>query len=282
MVLKIIKKIFKKLFVKNNIQNIKEYNTYEDALNDCSTQKAYENIELCCMIADKTINYEKILKDKPYLIKSSNVFLLNAIQLHLLENCKKNITILDFGGACGAHYFETVNLFNNNYNVKWIVVETSEMVKSAKNHGIEDGNLVFIDNMEKINEFIDLIYCSGALQYVSNWKLFLNNLIDIKAKYILFNRMMFNENDRTFITIQKSKLFDNGPGLMPNNYVNKDIYYPHTTISKNEFMNTMTEKDYNLEWIFNENSGKININNEKIVGMGLFYKTNIGTSLNKR
>ena len=39
---KIIRKI-KRIF-KNGKKEIKKYNTYEDAIKDCPTQKAYENI----------------------------------------------------------------------------------------------------------------------------------------------------------------------------------------------------------------------------------------------
>ena len=85
--------------------------------------------------------------------------------------------------------------------------------------------------------------------------------------------MMFNESDRTFITIQKSKLSDNGPESMPEKYKDKDIFYPHTTISYSGFNETIIEKGYGLEWSFEERSGSYQINNEKITGRGLLYKS---------
>jgi hypothetical protein len=88
--------------------------------------------------------------------------------------------------------------------------------------------------------------------------------------------MMFNEGGRTFCTIQRSKLSDNGPGPLPGKYLDRDIYYPHTTIAYNEFHEIM-KKDYDLEWVFEENSGAYQINKEKIIGRGLLY-TKIGRS----
>jgi putative methyltransferase (TIGR04325 family) len=253
-------------------KTIREYNHYDDALKNCPTQKAYENTELCYMIGDKTRNYIENLEIKPYALTAVNIFLTSIIQKYLLEFQIKDIVVLDFGGACGTHYFETRRFFGSTVKFKWIVVETPEMVSSAKNHGFENEEIFFVDSLEKINGSIDLVHSSGALQSVSNWLDYLKRLVGLNAKYMLFNRMMFNENDRTFVTIQKSRLSDNGPGPMPEKYKDKDIFYPHTTISYSSFNETIVEKGYGLEWFFEERSGSYQINNEKIIGRGLLYK----------
>ena len=269
----IVRKIFRKVKKLNKKQETKkEYSSYDDALKDCPTQKVYENTELCCVIGDKTKNFIKYSENKPYAVKASNVFLVNIIQTYFFENSIKSITILDFGGACGIHYFETRKFLGSNYSIRWFVVETPEMVRSALEHGLENDELHFIDNIEKINSTIDIVHSSSTLQYVSSWNEYLNQLIRKEAKYMLFNRMMFNENDRTFITIQKSKLTANGPGVIPEKYEDKDIFYPHTTISYNEFNKTIIQKGYDMEWSFEEYSGSYRINNEKIIGRGLLYK----------
>jgi len=251
---------------------IKEYNSYDDALKNCPTQKAYENTELCRMIGDKTINHIKKLDNKPYALNAVNIFLVSIIQKYLLEYQTKDILILDFGGACGAHYFETKRFFGQKINLKWIVVETPEMVNSAKEHGLENEELFFVDSLIKINSSIDLVHSSGALQSVPDWLEYLKRLVGFNAKYMLFNRMMFNENNRTFVTIQKSRLSANGPGPIPEKYKDKDIFYPHTTISYNSFNEIIMENGYGLEWSFEEHSGSYQINREKITGKGLLYK----------
>lgn len=271
----IVRKVLRKIIWFRKIETnetIKEYHSYYDALKNCTTQKAYDNTELCYMIGDKTKNYIKNWENKPYVLNATNVFFTNIIQKYLLEYQTNDITILDFGGACGAHYFETRRFFGINIKFKWIVVETSEMVNSAKKHGLENEELFFVDSIKKINNSIDLVHSSGALQYVPDWIDYLKSLLRLNAKYMLFNRMMFNENDRTFVTIQKSKLSDNGPGPMPEKYKDKDIFYPHTTISYSSFNEAIKEKGYVLEWSFEEHSGSYQINKEKIIGRGLLYK----------
>ena len=266
-------KIYRKIKGINKEQKqVKEYNSYTEALKDCPTQKAYENTELCCMISEKTINYIKYLESKPYTVKASNIFLVNTIQTYLLEYQTEKITVLDFGGACGAHYFETRKFFGNSFKFKWFVIETPEIVNAAKERKLENEELFFVENIEKIDSIIDLVHSSGTLQYVPDWIEYLDRLIEKQAKFVLFNRMMFNEHDRTFFTIQKSRLSDNGPGPMPKKYEDKDIFYPHATISYKKFHKRIFEKKYTLEWYFEENSGSYQINNEKIIGRGLLYK----------
>jgi len=282
---KIILKILRRL--KRNVAGFtkaattKYYDSYDDALKDCPTQKAYENKELCFMIGDKTKNFIKTFENKPYILNATNIFLIGAIQNYFLNYSTNKITILDFGGACGLHYYETRRYIPKNYNIKWFVAETEEMVDAANKHGLENEELKFINNIENENNAIDLVYSSCALQYVPNWKEYLNKLIEKNAKYMLFNRMMFNENDKTFITLQMSDLSGNGPGPMPEKYEDKNIFYPHTTISYKEFNKIIMQNGYNMEWCFEEQSGSRMINNEKIIGRGMLYKKGMyGTSAN--
>jgi putative methyltransferase (TIGR04325 family) len=272
-----IKKGIKKVLKKDGDNKEKEYKDYYAALEECSTEGGYENTDLCDLIAEKTKNYIEHLKEEPYVLNATNVFLVLAINTiaRIFSQESININVLDFGGACGTHYFETRRFFKNDIKFKWIVVETAEMVKSAKEHTFENEELLFVDNLEKITTPIDLIHSSGALQYIPDYSWFLSKLMKFDAKFMLFNRMMFNRNDRTFITIQKSRMLDNGPGLTSKKYVekyiNQYIFYPHTTISYKEFNETLQSK-YELKWSFDESTGSYKISNEDIIGKGLFYK----------
>lgn len=258
---------------KDNVNIEVEYDSYESAQIEC-VKGDYQNIELCNMIADKTIIYRDTLSQQTNTLNSTNVFLLSAINHIRITHSLKSITILDFGGACGAHFFEIRKFLPETIQLKWIVVETPQMVLSAKTKNIETKELTFLDNMNNLPQ-IDFIYSSGALQYTSKPYGFLEDLLKIGANSILFNRMMFNENDRDLITIQTSSLSTNGPGQMPKQYTDKIMTYPHTTLSFNKF-NSIVLKTYKLTWIFNDVTGSYKIGNEPIIGRGLFYSlTNI-------
>jgi putative methyltransferase (TIGR04325 family) len=266
-----LSKAFTKLIQPSKKKKInKEYENYSVAIQFC-TNDAYQNIELCNMIADKTSVYIETLKKKPHNLSPTNVFLLAAINQYIIDHSKNELTVLDFGGACGAHYFEMKRFIPNNISLKWYVVETEQMVKSAIAKGLQNNELKFISSIEDANDSIDFIHSSSALQYVPNPYQFTEMLINLKADRIFFNRMMFNESDRGFVTIQQSLLSANGPGKMPEGYTDKIISYPHTTISLPQFDTMFADNNYAMDWIFDEPSGSYKIKNEKIIGKGLLY-----------
>lgn len=264
----IITKVLKKIQPKNREKILEEFNSYESAQKEC-VNGDYQNIELCNMIADKTIIFRDSINQSINILNSTNLILLAALNQARISYDLKSLTVLDFGGACGAHYFEIRKYLPVTFKVKWIVVETPQMVLSAKSRNIENEELMFLDNMHKLPK-IDFIYSSGALQYTSDPFGFLEDLLKVSANSILFNRMMFNKNDRSIITIQKSSMSDNGPGQMPKKYTDKTITYPHTTLSFLKF-NTIVLKEYALGWTVEEGTGSYKIGDEPIFGRGLYF-----------
>jgi hypothetical protein len=87
------------------MEDYKEYDNYSQAVRIC-IHDSYQNVELCNMIADKTAVHAVKLKEKPFNLNPTNLFLLSSINHYININSKKDLQILDFGGACGTHYFE--------------------------------------------------------------------------------------------------------------------------------------------------------------------------------
>lgn len=259
---------FVKRFI--GLENTKEYENYSQAMKVCALYQ-YDDSEFCNMMADKAIAYMNEVKEKPFSLHPTNSFLLAAINLYLNLYSKKSLTVLDFGGACGSHFFEIKRFLPNDFSLKWFVVETDQMVKSAVNKGLHNDELNFVNSMEDIKIKIDFIHSSGALQCVPNPYEIINKLISINASWMLFNRMMFNESNRDILTILKSYLSTNGPGKLPKGYKDKFVTYPHTTMSFHKFNQTMINNGYELDWISSDISSGIQLQNEKIIGKGLLY-----------
>jgi putative methyltransferase (TIGR04325 family) len=142
-------------------------------------------------------------------------------------------------------------------------------VKSAKAKELETNELTFQDSLSNLPP-IDFIYSSGAIQYTPEPYLCLESLLKINANYILFNRTMFNENDRDIITVHTTLLSENGHGRLPMNYIDKKVSYPHTTMSFRKF-NSMISEFYKLRWMFEETSGSHKVGKETIIGRGLYF-----------
>ena len=252
------------------LENSKEYENFESAMKDCSSE-SYQNVELCNMIADKTVLYGALLKERPFSVNQTNVFLLAAINQYLIVNSTKEISILDFGGACGAHYFEVRSLIPRDISINWYVVETEQMVLSAMGRSLNNNELSFVSSIDDIKVKTDFLHSSSALQYVDAPYQFIDRLLKVNANWLFFNRMMFNENDRDIVTVQKSFLSSNGPGILPKGYSDRMISYPHTTMSIQKFNKIILSQGFKDEWVFLESSGSHKIKNENICGRGMLY-----------
>lgn len=248
----------------------KEYDNYEIA-NAKIDNGAYQNEILCDVVAEKTKIYLEELNARPYKLNATNVFLFSAISNYLNLKEIKTINVVDYGGACGIHYFDVKRFYTNDFKLNWTVVETPQMVRSANKFSLSDGELNFKHSIEQVYGDIDILYSSCALHYVAKPYEELENLVSKRAKWLLFNRMMFNKADRDIYTVQKSLLSNNGPGPLPNGYTEQVIFYPHTTLSYNKFLKYM-EENYTLEWLFDETTGAFGINREEIFGKGMLFK----------
>ena len=255
---------------KKNLNTTEEYETFQEADEKCLNNN-YKNLELCNLVASKTIDFRDSLNKDAKLLNTKFSFLLNAIN-HIRATKKINtINILDIGGACGTQYFEIRNFIPETCKINWLVIETSEMVDAAKAHHLETNELSFSSELDNLPN-IDLIHSSGALQYTSNPYEWIDYLLKLEAPFIFFNRMIFNtnENEKDIITIQTSKLADHGPTRTFEKNSEKIIYLPHNTLSFTKFQKKF-QKNYHLNWSFNEDSGMGQMNNQPLYGCGLFY-----------
>lgn len=249
----ILIRLIKMVFSSQNSIEVKFYNSYNEALTEC-TRYGYENEELCHMVADKTrVYFEELKKNTPHL-NYANAFLLYAIG-QTFDNSNGSVSLLDFGGACGTHYFSTRKFLPPDLRFKWIVIEAKRMVQAAKLKKLSGNELFFMDNINKVIESdskIDLVYTSGAIQYVDEPYDCLKKLLKVGATYILFERMILGFSDNDVISIQKSLLSANGPGRLPDGYQDKFVAYPRTVMSYQKFINVVVDS-YDLMWTFSDN-----------------------------
>ena len=266
--------IILKQFSKNNsYATHKTYSSYEQALKHCDTN-AYEEKELIEVIFKKTKAFKLSLQTKPVNIPETAAFsLLSAIN-PIIENEAKQINVLDFGGACGAHYFHLRTLIHSKLKLNWAIVETPTMVEYAKQ--LETDELSFYhDFQEAAHKLgnIDLLHTSGTLQCVDNPGTYLNAILNCNAKWVLFNRVGVNKIDRDVITIHTSKLSWNGIGELPEGYTDRWIKYPFIFSSEKWFLSKIKEK-YDIIAKFNDVSGMYDVKGEKIIGYGLLCQLN--------
>ena len=247
------------------------YASYYDALL-FSSNDAYEERELLEVVLKKTKRFSEELKSGVIPVWETGAYTLMSLINPIIESKKGTINILDFAGACGAHYFHVRSLLSKDIKLKWVVVETKAMINYAKE--LQNEELSFCDNFNdaknKLGE-IDLLHASSALQCVDNPDKYLDELLKCEAKWLLLNRLGFNKIDRDAITIHTSKLSWNGIGELPEGYTDRWIKYPFIFMSENKFLNALN-KSYTVIARFDDRSGMYPVDGEEIVGYGLMCK----------
>ena len=196
------------------------------------------------LIAKVVVDKNKALSDK---LKSEEITSLDFILLRpllLFALIKQDsLKVLDLGGGGGTHYHVTRNLINKNLNLKWAVVETPHMAEAAQN--IFNEELHFFTSIEKaigaLGE-VDLALASGVFEYLEDPILGLRELMSSNADFMFITRTSLTENSSTLRAIQSSRLKDNGPGPLSDEYDDVEIRYPITVVNRDLFIKTISEK----------------------------------------
>lgn len=256
--------------IKNKFSRKKIYPTYGDALADCRNN-GYEDEDLAEVVYLKTKRFREALLTG-IGFKDNIINGLIATLKGVVTSIGRDIWVLDFGGACGAHYFSLRGKLASDYVLHWNVVETKKMCEYGKR--LENSELRFLDDLEAAKRQmpkIDLLNVSGVLQYVNEPYKCLNSLLGLKAKYILFSRMCFTNENKDIITMQKSLLSWHGEGKIPEGLRDKEVGCLFTVIQKDVFDELVKQK-YEFLKIFDDNSGVCRINNAPVFGRGLLCK----------
>lgn len=256
----------------------KLYPSYAAALADCQTLNAYENEELVKTVIYKQ-NYfnqhfgQQLPADVPETLWAP-LFAINYACLHLKKN---KINIIDFGGSGGGHYFLARNFLSKDIELNWCVVETEKMVAAAES--LKSGELSFASSLEvalKKLGHVDLFYTSGTIQYLPDPYKILNEIVSNRWPLLLFNRTAFTKGDYDVISIQKSRISDNGPSVpLPEGMGDKEIQYPFTYVRFSEFEKIL-KNSYLSKWVFNVTAGYHMVNEEPIFGNALIYELKNG------
>jgi putative methyltransferase (TIGR04325 family) len=248
----------------------KTYKTFNEALLECSGSLGYEDPELVNMIVEETKEYLLSLNESHYV--SADQTILHILLPFSLVTDKKKVNVLDIGGSCGMHYFPVKKIFGHGPELKWHVAETKSLSEAARI--FENEELKFFDNIKdacRHLDNVDIIISSGAIQYCSNPRTVLEEMIDSNARFILLTRLSLTLADHDIISVQKSLLSQNSFEKLPSGYIDKIIKYPHTNLVEEDFKKIIGTK-YDIRIKFEDNSGIQRINFHKSVGYGLLLE----------
>lgn len=217
------------------MRNVKAFASYTEAKEACATTSPYQDTDLVDVVFAKTVRYIKTLQQDNSI--STNE--LNSLFFLSQLFTKKEITVIDIGGACGAHYFFLRKILPDAVRLTWRVVETPGMAKKASQLATDE--LSFYADIKEAarGESIDAMHVSGVLQFFPDPYAFLKSMLEIRPSYISIHRTPFFEGDQDAVFIQKSRLAHNGIGPLPEGFSDREVEYPETTMSLNKFQSIL-------------------------------------------
>lgn len=245
------------------------FTSYAEASKNC-VGFGYEAEELVEVVYRKTLAYRDSLKSVHLPIGQSDALALFA--LGLVRGDNKPVTVLDFGGACGAHFYRIKALFCTELNLRWCVVETPAMVRKARS--LQSESLSFCDSLSKAAEAIgniDIVYSSGTLQCVPDAYGTLAELISCRGSYLVLPRLGLSEEPNDIVTCHEARLSDNGPGPMPHGLQDGVTRYPFVFPSRRRFEMQLAQ-DYQTILVSADGSGVFPVGGKRLTGLGYVLK----------
>jgi putative methyltransferase (TIGR04325 family) len=144
----------------------------------------------------------------------------NMLQLTALAIGKSDVAVTDLGGSTGDLGRDFLNSFPE---ATYTVVENPTIVRMMQDHGS-------VRFSEVVPAACDIFFTSGTLQYLEDPISIMNQGFASARFAAILARNSFC--DVELFRVQRSKLFDNGTGDIPDGYKNLNISYPHRTIKE--------------------------------------------------
>jgi putative methyltransferase (TIGR04325 family) len=168
----------------------------------------YEDREIVGVIARKTESFRKSITHRI----RHRLTVQDLLVLHVVGNGNP-IRVLDFGGACGATFFE-IQALAPGLIERWTVIETEAMVDQASRFA---GDLISftVDLDHGLAQRPDVVLAKGSLHYTQDPGGLLARFISSDAPWIYMSRTpAFDRPHAPAYIRQATHLRDHGPGSL--------------------------------------------------------------------
>ena len=204
------------------------YKTFEEAIQSAPKTKSigYDDSELA-QEYQYSVEVENTIQSCDYPI----LFWLNSI----FNAYPNTISIFDFGGNVGTHFYAYEKYIKYSPQLKWLVCDLPAIVKAGKEltEKRNRSQLVFTEKFEEARGK-DVFLASGSIQYVENLSLSILALEE-KPKHLLLNRLPLYDGEQ-FVTLQ------NGG----------KVFYPSYVFNKANFIDSLHCIGYDMIDIWQE------------------------------
>lgn len=257
----IIKELVKKLLKRKRAWGFNQvYSTYAEAEKQCEgydSDKIFNKVKKAALeVKNGNAVFER--DGVSFNYKSTN-YMLMMYMFQLVYQLGRPIVVLDFGGGTASAYTQHKEILKTaNVVSKWYVVEQKHFVDFGRKE-LEDSILKFKYAIEDIDEAIDFVLLGSCLQYLPEFKPYMDTLLKRRPWVIYVERTTFSAYD-DFYSIEE---------------VHEPIYeasYATHIICKNKFIEYVEMFDYILQDDQLAQEGIALVDNKKIEFRTLYFK----------
>jgi putative methyltransferase (TIGR04325 family) len=240
---------------------------YAAAATTCGS--GYNDADIADVIAYKTA----LPVDSRQFAPEQAINSILAIGIAAAAITDRPLTVLDFGGGCGFHYFRVVAAVSTP--LRWAVVETPTMALRAQR--LSQGNFeVFTDVAAAAAALghIDLVHASGSIQYVPEPLATVKALAALHPRYFALLRFPWWRGPPT-VGVQPSALAGNGIGPMPPNIADRQVMYPITFSNFDEVLAALN--NFDVAMATGSPSSNYELRGQQIPGISVIFRAKTGT-----
>lgn len=181
------------------IRYLGDYDSWDDAYKECNGYEDENIINTVSSAIKKVLDGEAVWERDGYLFYEQKFVyrICAAILKCALQNKNQGVCVLDIGGSLGSTYFQNRNYLDVVKDLKYIIAEQDHFADYGHNN-LENGVLKFIrsaDSWEDYGKF-DIVLMSASLQYISNYKEIIHEIMRMKPRYIIIDRLMVSDRIR--------------------------------------------------------------------------------------
>ena len=215
------------------------YESYARASRDSET---YEEPAIVEVVVKKT----ELLRDRLRSASRRQVSTRQSVQNAFVLTYARGLAplnVLDYGGACGASFFELDHLLPSLI-AEWRVVETEAMARAAGKVFQEERIWFYSDLDEAVQDMPsrDLLIASGVLQYLPGPLSSLRHLLALEFSYLYVTRTPVSAHfKRPLIGKQVAWLSAHGPGPMPPGIPDRKVSCPITFVPEEELLQSLSD-----------------------------------------
>ena len=183
------------------------FSTFEEA--HAATVRPLPHEEILQRTIENTRAYLNV-PPREEILDSRSISLLFTVQTAILHsfarNGKKTISVVDYGGVLGIHYFQARGVLPADLSMKWMVVEAEDTAKAGNNF-FSNQELSFISELDGVSANPDIIIAGNSLQYSADPYAVLSTFKSIAPLFIILDHLPLSNHPRHRPMVEKDSPF---------------------------------------------------------------------------